>query len=215
MFYRHIPALLIIVLGMISLPATAAENYSGFIDNYPELRADPDRPGASLYEKPGFDRSAYGKVMFSPITIFMHPESEYQGLDPDQISALSTGFIDILIEELEPDIPVVDKPGKGVLVARIAITNLRAKKKDRVVFSLIPGLSIRAGQKSAGKNLKLNDAVLEIEVLDGETGERLAVLVDSQALADKKGNAEQSWAGIESSLKFYAKRFKARLESKK
>jgi len=213
---KIIRTFIFIVIGLVAMPAIADESYSGFIDNYPELKADADRPGSSKYEKTGFNPASYGKVMLSPITIFMHPKSDYQGLDAGHVSSLSTGFIDILTEELEPEIAVVDQPGKGVLVARIAITNLKAKKKKRGLLSFTPiGLAVTAAQGSAGRNLKLKDAGLEIELLDGVTGEQLAVLIDKQALADEEGNTEQSWSGIETTLAFYAKRFKERLESGK
>ena len=61
-----------------------------------------------------------------------------------------------------------------------------------------------------------NDAVLEIELLDSQTGEQLAVLIDKQSLSNpsqKKKKQKTSWKDIQEIFTFYATRFKARLDA--
>src|SRR5574340_1559388 len=78
------------VLALSLHPACAGD--SAFIDNLPALTPDPDRTGAMMWQKPGVDRAAYTRVMVEPLTIFISPDSEYQGLDADEFKALADTF---------------------------------------------------------------------------------------------------------------------------
>ena len=65
------------ILALSMQPALAGS--VPFIDNMPQLSKDPDRVGAMIWQKPGVDRAAYTRVMIEPVTIFISPDSEYQG----------------------------------------------------------------------------------------------------------------------------------------
>ncbi|MBE9558505.1 MAG: DUF3313 domain-containing protein [Proteobacteria bacterium] len=200
------------ILALLSSGAVVAAEpqYSGFIENYPDLKSDPRNPGAMIWEKPGLDRSAYSAVMIETIDIFIHPQSKYKGIDANDMKAISDAFYKDIVDVLEPDIPVVSKPGPGVLVVRLAITNVHLKKKKRGLLGYTPvGLVVTGMQDLAGKRVRLMDATLEGESFDGQTGERLAVVVDTQAdLPGKKGE-KPSWDQIAKTLRSYAERFRS------
>lgn len=200
------------VLALSLHPACAGD--SAFIDNLPALIPDPDRTGAMMWQKPGVDRAAYTRVMVEPLTIFISPDSEYQGLDADELKALADTFRDVVTRTLEPDIPVVGQKGEGVLYLRAAITNVKIAKKKRGLLGYTPiGLVVGAVKSAAtGPSVSLKDAVLEIEMLDSTTGERLGVLVDK---APKGAASELSWDAIAKTMGFYAERFKARMQAAK
>lgn len=188
---------------------------SGFIENMPELAQDPDRPGAMIWTKPGVDRAAYTRVMFEPITVFISPDSEYKGIKADDLKALQDTFAEVLTKTLEPDVPVVNQGGPGVLYVRGAITNVKLAKKKRGLLGYTP-IGFVAGEvkKAAiGPSLTLKDAVIEIETFDPVTGERLSVLVDKAPKATAE--EELSWDAIDKTLAFYAERFKARMQAAK
>lgn len=187
---------------------------SAFIDNMPELAPDPDRAGTMIWQKPGLDRRAYTRVMAEPLTLFISPDSEYQGLDADELKALADTFREVVTKTLEPDIPVVNERGEGVLYVRAAITNVKIAKKKRGLLGYTPiGLVVGAVKDvAAGPSVSLRDAVIEIEMLDSVTGERLGVLVDK---APKGAASELSWDAIAATMGFYAERFKARMQAAK
>jgi hypothetical protein len=198
------------ILALLSSGAVmAAESqYSGFIENYPDLKPDPQKPGAMLWEKPGLDRSAYRAVMIESIDIFIHPQSEYKGIDANDMKAISDTFYKELVDVFEPEIPVVSKPGPGVVVVRLAITNVYLKKKKRGLLGWTPiGLIVTGMQDLAGKRVKLVDATFESESFDGQTEERLTVLVDTQADLPGKEGEDPSWDQIAKTLRSYAERF--------
>jgi hypothetical protein len=122
-----------------------------------------------------------------------------------------------LINALEPDYPEVNKPGPDVLGIRLAITNVHVKKKKRGLLGYTPvGLVVTTGIALAGKNISLTDATIEVEVLDSVTNERIGALIDKQsAPPEKRKKGKISWEEVESTLKFYAERFRARLDAER
>ncbi|MBZ5589378.1 MAG: DUF3313 domain-containing protein [Acidobacteriia bacterium] len=190
----------------------AGEQFSGFLDNYPEMSPDPDRPGAVEWTKPGVDRSQYTKVMLEPLSIIVDPQSEYKGLSSSDVQALADGFRDAVVATLEPEIPVVQVAGSGVLYMRAALTGVELKKQKRGILGYTPvGFVVTAVKDAVGKRISLQKAALEIEVLDSQTGERVGVIIDRD-LSEKGGSKhELSWKSIQDTLNFYATRFKARM----
>ncbi|MDO9596097.1 MAG: DUF3313 domain-containing protein [Azoarcus sp.] len=195
-------------LFMLAPQAFAAD--SGFIDNLPALAKDADRPGAMIWTKPGLDRSAYTKVMMEPVQIFISPNSEYKGVDANEMKALADSFHEIVTNTLEPEIPVLSKGGPGVIYIRAALTNVKLSERKRGLLSYTPvGLVVNVAIDAAGGRVSLNDAALEIEMLDSVTGERLGVLIDK---APKAPDSDKlSWDTIRSNFTFYAERFKERM----
>jgi hypothetical protein len=197
-------------IGLLLPQAFAAD--SEFIENMPALAQDPDRAGAMIWTKPGLDRAAYTRVMIEPITIFVSPDSDYKGLSADDLQALAIGFVETLTQTLEPDIPVVNQSGAGVLYMRAALTNVKLKKKKRSLLGYTPvGIVVTAAKDAAGKRISLKDAVLELEMLDSASGERLGVLVEK---APKAAETEElSWDSISETFAYYAERFKTRMQA--
>ncbi len=195
------------------LTSTVYAANSGFLDDYSGLKADPDRSGAMVSRKPGVSLGAYSKIIISPIEIWYHPNTKYKGVSPDEMKLLADTFASILTNELEPEYPVVGSTGKGVLIVRLAITNLKMKKKKRGLLGYMPiGAAITALKDIAGKRITLSDATIEAELLDGESGERLGILVDSLSETVSKKD-KPSWESLEQALTFYAKRFRSRLDA--
>ena len=95
--------------------AVAGDSASGFITDMPAMEQDADRPGAMIWIKPGVNRADYPRVMIEPVTIFISPDSKYQGINPEDLAVLSHKFIDTMTNTLEPEVPVVNKSGPGVL----------------------------------------------------------------------------------------------------
>ena len=124
-------------------------------------------------------------------------------------------FRETIVSALEPTYPVVSKPGPHVLWLRIAITNVYVKKKKKSLLSFTPiGLAVTGVQALAGKNISLVDATIEVEMLDSQSNERLGVLIDKQsASAEKKKKKKTSWEEVEKTLKFYAERFRSRMDA--
>ena len=206
--------LCLVITMLLNFNVATAASQSGFIDNMPALKDKPDVPGAKSWEKEGLKASDYTRFLIKPVTLFISPQSQYKGFDADEMKAVADRLRHALIDALEPDYPVVDKPGAGVMVVRIAVTDMRLKKKKKGLFSYTPiGFVAGAATSSAGDNVNLIGAGMEWEMLDGVSGERIAVMVDPQALQAGKADDKQDWAAIETALKNAADRFRRRVES--
>jgi hypothetical protein len=196
--------------------AGGAGQYSGFLDDYPKFEPDKDRKGAMIYRKAEADLKPYTKILIDPIEIWVAPDSKYKGIKPDEMKSLADALRQALVDALEPEYPVVSKPGPGVLGVRLAITNVHLTKKKRGLLGYTPvGLVVTTGMAMAGMNINLHSATIEAEVLDAQSNERLGALIDRQPDVEAKAKAKISWEGIESTLKFYATRFRARLDAER
>jgi hypothetical protein len=202
----------VVLLTICSAIAWAAElSSSGFISGNPAFEPDKDRPGAVIYRKPGVATSSYKKILIDPIEIFIAADSEYKGLSPDESKAITDALRQALVKELEPDYPVVDEPGDGVLGIRLAITNVHMQTKKRGLLGYTPiGLVVTTAGNLAGARMELSRATIEAELLDGGTNEQVAALIDP--LGDNKDDEKPSWEEIGKRLEYYAKRLRARLE---
>lgn len=200
----------VLVLPLQNVSAAGSE----FIEDMPQLTQDPDRPGAMIWEKPGFDRAAYSRVMIEPITLFISPESEYKGMNADELKSLSDEFVSVVTKTLEPDIPIVNQGGAGVMYIRAALTNVKVAKKKRGLLGYTPiGFVATSIAHSGVGGISLKDAQLEIELFDPVSGERLGVLVDKAPKST--GDEEMSWETVDKTLTYYATRFKARMQAAK
>ncbi len=190
----------------------AAGANSGFLHDYSNLKADPDRKGAMRYVKEGADLGKYNKIAIAPIEIWYHPQTKYRGIAPNDLKVLADSFRELIVEALEPDYPVVGSAGADVLVMRIAISNVKMKKKKKSILNYTPGgFAMYTMKGAAGKNIILQDAVIEAELLDSTTGELLGTLVDRQKSTAKKG--KPSWKEVKKALSFYAQRFRQRMDA--
>lgn len=206
----------IFLLGSISLSsmvrAADVTRYSGFVDHYPDLKLDPRGGGGQLYIKPGANLGSYQKIMIEPIEIWMADDSKYKGFSPDDLKEITDEFYRVMLTNLEPDYPVVSQPGKGVLVVRLAITDVYAKKKKRGLLGYTPIGAVAGAATGAYRKVDLHDATIEAELFDAGSPDQLAVLVDK--LSVSKGGADKtSWDDISKALDYYAKRLRARLDA--
>ncbi len=194
--------------------AMSEDKYSGFLEDYPAFEPDKDRKGAKIYHKPGMSLKNYTKIAIAPIEIWLSPDSKYKGIKPDDLKKLADAFRAAIVAELEPAYPVVSKSGEGVLVLRIAITDVFTKKKKRGLLGYTPigFIATTAKNLAVGPAVSVVDAVIEAEMLDSQTNERIGALIDRQS-ASKEKKKKSSWEEIQKTLTFYAKRFRGRMDA--
>ncbi len=194
---------------------------SGFFSECKGFTSDPERPSVFIYTAPNYHPKNYSRFIFPPIEIWIDPDSEYKGVQPDQLKKITDGLREVMTDALKDGYPIVDKPGPGVAIVRIALTNVYLKKKKWKWQHYTPiGAAAKGAQAAAGKNVALTTAHLEMEMLDSESGQRLKAGVDMQAgeklrekIKEGKKHPETTWADVEDTFEFYAKRFRKRLDA--
>ncbi len=109
----------------------------------------------------------------------------------------------------------MSEPGAGVIGVRAAITHVMSKKPKRRWTAYTPvGLAATGIKKAAGQDYLLTEAVLEAEMLDSQTDQRLGALIDTR-VSDKKGKTSGKWGDVEKSIEFYANCFRERMKKAK
>jgi Protein of unknown function (DUF3313) len=208
---------LCLIAGLFVLTVATAATVppqSGFLDTYPTLQPDTKHPGSFIYIAPGGSLKGFTKVQIDPILVWYSKDSTYQGIDPNELSAVTENLRKALIKHLEPKYPVVDTAGPNVLRLRLAVTNVTAEKKKRGILGYTPvGFVITTAKNAAtaGPNLNISSATLEAELLDS-SGKQLAVVIDPLEGQDvQKENL--TWADIGKILDAAGTRLRARLDS--
>src|ERR1700754_2421323 len=211
---------LLVLSGMLALAIAGANVHaqtpppSGFLDSYPAMKPDPKQPGASIYVAPGRSLKGFSKVHIDPILVWYSRDSKYQGIDPNELSAVTEHLRAALTKSLEPKYPVVEGTGPDVIRLRVALTNLMAEKKKRGILGYTPGGFVIGGVKNlatAGPNIVLKSATLEAELLD-PSGKQLAVVIDPLVAGDTKEEA-LTWDEIGKILDAAGTRLRTRMDA--
>lgn len=185
---------------------------SGFLSNYGALKTQPWSDGIECWRAPGLNAKQYDKVMISRIVVSIAPSKEEgaeQTIDPSDLKTLTDYFHGSLDKALRPQMKVVEQPGAGVVVMRIALTHLvPTKVTNSVAGTLIPfafvaeaGAGVATG-RPAGSTPYLGETGMEMQFLDGATAKVLAECRDTEVgrkyaaeVDSGASGAAQTWAG--------------------
>jgi hypothetical protein len=127
----------VLLLGLMFLVACASTpKYQGvFVPKEYVSLLQPGPEGHTLrWMKPGVDFTKYNKCMVDYVIFALAPDSDYKGIDADEMKRLADTASTALVNALNPKQPVVSKPGPDVIRIRFAITDL---KQSRPVVSVI------------------------------------------------------------------------------
>jgi hypothetical protein len=180
---------------------------SGFLSDYGRLAAVDWGEGMQCWRKPDLDAKKFDKVLISRMTVTLKP-GQQAGIDPTDLKTLTDYFYASMVKAFKPQMPVVEKPGPGVLVVRIALTNLVPTDVTRsLVGTAVPyGFVAEAGAgaatgRPAGATPYLGETGMEMQFLDGASGAILAECRDTEIgrkyaadLDAGAAGAAQTWA---------------------
>ena len=186
---------------------------SGFLSDYARLKPVSAADGIECWRDPRLDAKRFDKVMISRIVVSLAlpkagKEGEQKTIDPSDLKTLTDYFNDSLVKALKPQMQVVDKAGPGVVVIRIALTDLvPTTVSDSVAGTLIPyafiaeaGSGVATG-RPAGSTPYMGETGMEMKFRDGASGAILAECRDTQIgrkyAADVNAGAvgtAQTWA---------------------
>jgi hypothetical protein len=159
---------------------------TGFLTDYARLKRAPGGDGAICWRKGDLDWKQYDKVMINRILVTIKGDQQ-AGVDPTDLKTLVDYFHNSLVSALKPRMQIVNEPGPGVIVLRIALTDLMPTQVSRsVVGTAIPyGFVAEAGSgvatgRPAGSTPYLGETGIEMQFADGATGTLLGECADTQ-----------------------------------
>lgn len=186
---------------------------SGFLKDYSQLKAVPEREGVISY----VDRSAklrdFKKIYFRPAEVYVSPSATYKGVQPDALKRMTDTFIASFTKALAPAYEVVNAPGPDVLEVRTAISGIQPVAAPMTPLDILPAKVVfNLGRAAAGKAPQVVEMQAEMEVLD-PSGKRVAA-----AVANRKGDKSLTqgdritWEHLQAISDYWGKSFRQRLD---
>jgi hypothetical protein len=179
--------MLIMLLGCESPQPSAKLSVTGFLSDYSGL--EPISDTSYRYVNPKYDLGNYGSFIVDPVKIIFNEQTKGKVKSWDDMEKLRAYMRNAFINALEPRYNAVGvHPRPGAARIRIALTNI---------------------ERSAP--FKLGGVSMEVELLDTQTSEQIAALIESQ----EKGipfYGYEPWSGAKTIMDDWAQRFYNRLE---
>jgi hypothetical protein len=194
----------------------AGKEFSGFLKDYSNLKPNPNLDGTALT----FVNADQQKNLHRYIAMIIDPVQPYLASDADESKlpqkargVAARYFHNALVGAVSDAFPIVDQPGPLVLRLRSAIIGVDV------------GGEIPAADKSANPDDKLDRAVnigkvgVEMELVDSETGEQIAAMVDRENLGAGAEigavnfSRQERWAAARQAFDGWAHRVREFLDS--
>ena len=200
--------------------ASGISDESRFLSDYSKLSSGNDSSFDELYASQAAISSGprYTAVMIDQAEIFLHADSKYKGIKPDDMKAIADSFRERVIDELKSGYTIVDKPGKNVLYVRFAIADLMLQKKKRPILAYVPVGAVVYGIKKLASEvtskLDVTNIKIEGEVLDSMTLEQLGAATMRRGKASSAvGEQSLTWDHLDDLFSVAGKRLRCRLDN--
>ena len=186
--------MLVSTLGLLVGPfhsGIAQEVFSGWLEDYSGFEQQTER--VFMYQTAeGVEvLKRYEAIMIDQPEIIVAPTSKYKGMKPDDMKLIADTLRAILVGQLErSNYRLVSTPGPDTVFLRTSMTDVHLKKKRKRLMNFTPvGLAVgvvTSPLKDVMDKIDLQQVTLEVEMLDSQTGERLAAYVEKAGSATKK-----------------------------
>lgn len=164
----------------------AGMTQTGFLSDYKRLQTAPWGDGIQCWRDAGLVAGKYDKVLIARIVVTLK-DGQSKGIDPTDLKVLTDYFYASLVKALKPQLDVVEKSGEGVVVIRLALTNLIPTNTiESLGATAVPyGFVAEAGAgaasgRPAGSTPYLGETGIEMQFLDGGSNAILAECRDDQ-----------------------------------
>lgn len=188
----------------------SSEAKTGFLgEYYAKLEPGPKDGAKMRWLKPGVDWAKYNKIMLDSVVFFFDDNSEYKGIEPNELKILADDFNKQLVDTLKGSYPVVAEPGPDVLRIRFAITDLKQSSPVMSgITTVVPvGLAISVVKKGATDAWVGSGATsADMMALDSLTNDVVAVAQDDETAGFTERFSK--WGSAEEAFKYWAERVK-------
>lgn len=215
---KTVRAVLAIMIGfalMASAGFAAEPKYSGFLgDLYKNLQPGPEGGAKMRWMKPGIMFGKYNKFMVDSVIFFFADDSEYKGIDPNEVKELADKFNQAIVAAFKDKYPIVVEPGPDVARIRIAITGVKESRPVLSgVSSILPiGLAFSLVKKgTTGSWSGSGTTSAELEALDSTTNEPVFAAVDERSAAFTERFSK--WGSAEEAFKWWAEHIVAFIDN--
>lgn len=208
------------LLGWIAFgpcPTYAQSPEESFLTDYSKLQPAPDNPFDESYVAADLKvASKYAAVMIDQPELFIHPDSPYKGIKPDDMKAIADELRGRVIGELKSGYQIVDQPGPNVMYVRLAVGDLVMEKKKRPILAYTPVGVVVHAVKNVTSKIDLKNMKIEGEVLDSTSLEQLGAVTTSRgslSSATIDPTKQVTWQELDHVFSAIGKRLRCRLDN--
>jgi hypothetical protein len=195
--------------------AEATDAEEGFLEGYYDRLESGPEGGAQLrWLKPGVDFGKYEKVMLDSVIFYLADDSEFKGIDGNEMKELTDAFNLAMVNALKDKYPIVAEPGPDVLQVKVAITDLKQSRPAlSAVTSVVPiGLGISLIKKEAtGAWTGSGTTGVEVLGVDTISNDVVGAAQDQQTAGFTERFSK--WGSAEEAFEFWAKRLRLFLDN--
>ncbi len=193
--------------------AASTPRFSGFLSDYSMLKPANDREGVLLFVNKSDEYRPYTKVLFDPLEIYLAPNPDYKGVQPDALKRMADSFHASFKRALEPQYQVVNAPGPGVFRIRGAITGVQPVKPPLNPTDFIPIKALfNVARSSAGAAPMVAEMTAELEVLDANGKRVIAGVATRKGDKTLQQGSQVTWKELEAITDYWAKGLRQRLD---
>lgn len=157
---------------------------SGFLQDYSKLKKDDELKKVNwVYIRENTDWKQYKKILLDDVVFIPSEESDYKGMEAQAMVDMGNAFHHAFITNMAGTIEFADKPGPDVMRLRLAITNLKPNNTvTGTVTTIVPvGLALSTIKYAAsGSHIGIGSISVEAELVDSQSNDVLAALVDEE-----------------------------------
>lgn len=202
-----------LMVGCASTSQARKTSTSGFLRDYSQLKPGEKDQALLVYVDPAAKFSEYNAILMEPIEVYASAEDSNLAKVPEnELQELINYFDAAIREQLAGDYELVTKPGPGTMRLRIALTEAKGAKVGlNAISSVTPAGLALSGMKKAvtGASTGVGSTGVEMELLDAQSGKRLAAAVDERV--GGKTSSFGKWQSAKDAFDFWAQRLKTRL----
>ena len=210
-------ALSVCLMVSVSWSAGYSMPKSGFLQDYSLLGKDDMMKKADkiyINKKAGWGK--YDKVMLDDIVFMIADEAKFKGFEAKELADLADAFSKAIMMNLAGLYEFTDKPGPGVMRLRVALTNLNPNNPvTGTITTIIPVGILASGVKkgATGEHIGMGEVAFEGEILDSQSGEILAAVMDAESGKKYKVTKSVSkWGHTIDVFNKWAQRLRTRLD---
>lgn len=175
----------VLITGCATNEQVTADKYSGFLNDYSNLRADPKDKQTLAYVTPGINWQKYNNAMVDKVIIITPDGKEKK--DGDLLLATSDKYRELVREKMSKEFNLVDKAASDTIRIQPAITGVSVSFDDREFYQYLPiGVVVTGAARTSGLSKENVRVMTEIRVVDSISGKVLAKAVDLKAGKEKQ-----------------------------
>ena len=201
---------------LLTLPlvSSAAKYESSFIEDLPELSESKTDKSMLEWTSETANPLNYETLYIPQPVIILSDKNKYKGVQPNQKVMMADRVQAVAKAQFADMLEETGSVGKGTLVMNLAITGIIMKKKRSLLGFTPAGALMHAATSNLeyedlekfAKKIQLKGANLEVELVDGYTGELLAVRI-IEIEGKTKGSDEESWQALRGHIERAFERF--------